>query len=499
MSQEKQLSIAHLGYTSRGGAGIAMERLHRGLLRGGARSDLFLGQEAGSVPNASILSDEILAKHANFYSHSFQKMIATDASTYFTFPVSSVRPSALSKISEYDVLHLHWVSNFLSLSNIRELADFGKPLVWTAHDMALMSGGCHTLNGCQKWLSGCNSCPQLRPEYGHLAASTKSYRQALLSNRNFWIVCPSKQCADIYKKSEMIHVDRVVAIPNAVDVESFYPADRLEARKALGLGSAQKVILYSAQYATGKGLAELEQVARQICSEQSNVVFLLLGAAGKAAAISENCSVKLGHISSQEMLRMAYVASDVALVPSHEETFSNVAAEAIACGTPIVGFDVGIIPELAEIEEVARSVPKLDTASLVEAVRTALVEEKNVDRCRMTAVERFEPVKVAYQHRQLYERAIKENASMRPARATAYPDLSTQMYELMCTIIEKDVNQCLAPTHKHLKKESNKFKRECRAFQNSLSWRITKPLRVIRHLLQFVLFGFGASRANRSV
>lgn len=54
----------------------------------------------------------------------------------------------------------------------------------------------------------------------------------------------------------------------------------------------------------------------------------------------------MGRIDSPELLSLIYSAADIFVIPSLQEAFGQTALEALACGTPVVGFRVGGIPDM---------------------------------------------------------------------------------------------------------------------------------------------------------
>ena len=86
-------------------------------------------------------------------------------------------------------------------------------------------------------------------------------------------------------------------------------------------------------------------------------------------------TIEAGFIADKHTLARFYASADVTLIPSTEETFSNTAAESVACGTPIAGFEVGAIPEIAQGVR-GRTVPVNDVEALATALADLLTSEK---------------------------------------------------------------------------------------------------------------------------
>jgi glycosyltransferase involved in cell wall biosynthesis len=69
---------------------------------------------------------------------------------------------------------------------------------------------------------------------------------------------------------------------------------------------------------------------------------------------------------------MVYSAADIFVVPSIQDNQPNTVLEAMACGTPVVGFDVGGIPEMIRSGMTGLLAPVGDAMSLGHAISELL-------------------------------------------------------------------------------------------------------------------------------
>ena len=77
---------------------------------------------------------------------------------------------------------------------------------------------------------------------------------------------------------------------------------------------------------------------------------------------------------------MIYNAADVFLLPSLSENLPNTIMEAMACGTPCVGFEVGGIPEMIDHKQNGYVARYKDAADLAEGIRYVLDNREELGR-----------------------------------------------------------------------------------------------------------------------
>jgi len=118
----------------------------------------------------------------------------------------------------------------------------------------------------------------------------------------------------------------------------------------------------------------------------------------------------LGYVEDERWLSVIYSAADVFVIPSLQEAFGNVALEAMACGTPVVGFDAGGIPEFVCSGVTGLLAPTGDVvglrAAMVELLRDRVRREEMSDRCRQIVVEEFTLEIQARSYVKLYEEIL---------------------------------------------------------------------------------------------
>jgi glycosyltransferase involved in cell wall biosynthesis len=252
-----------------------------------------------------------------------------------------------------DILHLHWLAaGFCRLETLRE---FGRPLVWTLHDSWAFTGGCHVPGNCLKYRQNCGACPVLGSDRERdLSRWTWRRKQRAWQRLNLTVVAPSRWLADCARSSELFREVRVEVIPNGLDLGLFQPLEKRKAREELKLPSDKKLILFGAMGSTSdpnKGFHLLLPALQELANEGwgKKVELVVFGAEEPAAPPPFGMKTRyLGKLRDSASLVRAYSAADVFVVPSLQENLPNTIMEAMACGTPCVGFDQGGMTDLVE-------------------------------------------------------------------------------------------------------------------------------------------------------
>jgi glycosyltransferase involved in cell wall biosynthesis len=377
-----------------GGAYVACKRLKQALQRNGVDASLI----------------EIKAKRWNFLWERFCIWVANHFSRKNLFAVSIANTgtdiSKLDVVREADIIHLHWINQGgLSLHNIEQSQALGKPIVWTMHDMWPFTGICHHANECTQYRTKCLSCPK---NANILARKIFDKKQSIWQHLTF-IGC-SKWISSLAEKSRLTGNSQVFSIPNPIDTTLLKPIAKAQAKQQLGLDPNVKYILFGAvnSIAPAKGVEYLLRADQLLTTKK--IQYLVLGKNGKS--IIEKLThegVDLGYISDDSLKNIIYSAADVFVTPSLEENLPNMIMEAMACGTPCVGFNIGGIPEMIDHKQngyVAQYKDALDFARGINWVLSSQEDLGTAARTKVTNV--YAESVVANQYIQLYQSLLKK-------------------------------------------------------------------------------------------
>ena len=120
--------------------------------------------------------------------------------------------------------------------------------------------------------------------------------------------------------------------------------------------------------------------------------------------------VRLGRVEEDERLAVAYAAADVFVIPSREDNLPNTVLESLSCGTPVVGFAVGGIPEMVSNGYTGNLAATDDAIGLRNALRDLLenpaLRLAMSANCRKEAVSKYRLDIQAHEYRKLYESLV---------------------------------------------------------------------------------------------
>ena len=153
-----------------GGAPAASLRLLKALVSQRARAQLLVQYKKTGDDNVKGLVTDFITRlkaETNFLRERIPFIVfqEKDKSVRFAFSTANAGTSIVNDhwVQEADILHLHWTnSGFLSMNDLAELVNTGKPIVWTLHDMWTFTGGCHYSGTCDHFMQECGNCPFLR-------------------------------------------------------------------------------------------------------------------------------------------------------------------------------------------------------------------------------------------------------------------------------------------------------------------------------------------------
>ena len=333
----------------------------------------------------------------------------------FSLSATQFGTDYVGQLPKCDVINIHWIGGFIDYRAFADPRIATIPCVFTLHDMNHLTGGCHYTGACNRFINTCGTCPQLGSKSSpDLATRTQSRKIAALRNRSeksISVVANSEWLAAEARRSSILRRFPVHKIHYGLDTQVFAPRERSCARRILDLPQDTSIILAAAETLSNprKGMLHL---MRALDGMQSSGRMLVLFGRGSCEPPPNWSVISLGSITDDRLLSVIYSAADVFVIPSLEDALPLTVLEAMACGTPVVGFDVGGIPDMIRDGETGYLVPKADAFQLRNAIERLLLDSSSrvtfSENCRRLVETNFSLKKQADAYVRLYQSMLAE-------------------------------------------------------------------------------------------
>ena len=332
------MNVVHLNTFDVGGAAVAALRLHNGLLKSGVDSTYlslykYKFDNLNAFNYTTFLKENFRERIVSSVRYRIQKAIYKKI-VGFNYPFSPYNTHNHPFIEEADIIHLHWISQFVNVfSFFSAIKRTKKPIVWTLHDLNPITGGYHYLETNEKLSKENEKYYRLKKEV------IKSYN-------NLHMISPSKWIYDLIIESDFVAKENTHVIKYGIDLQKFVPFSKRNAKEQLNIDPVKKVILFLASDVEDKrkGLNFFLKSIKFL-NKKDEVQIICVGE-GKFEKPTNIDFLYLGSISETSKLVSIYSAADIFVIPSREDNLPNTIIESFACGTPVVGFDTGGIPDL---------------------------------------------------------------------------------------------------------------------------------------------------------
>ncbi len=330
--------------------------------------------------------------------------------------------TSLPEFRQADVIHLHWINQgMLSLKDIQRILASGKPVVWTLHDMWPFTGICHYSGECEKYTTECHDCPLLLKPHRHdLSEKTFHKKQKLYATAPITFIACSRWLEAMAKKSALLQGHTVTNIPNAINTNLFKPRAKKFAREKLHLPADKKLLLFGSMKITDKrkGIEYLIEACKLLAQQEPELsqqlgVVVLGSQAEQCKSLFPFPIYPMNYVSNEKELVDIYNAVDLYVTPSLQDNLPNTIVEAMACGIPCVGFNVGGIPQMIDHLHngyVARYKSAEDLANGICWTLTEGDYDVLSSEAHRKAVTTYSEVTVANQYIRIYNHITGKNA-----------------------------------------------------------------------------------------
>jgi len=408
--------LATLGGRETGGMNVYVRELSRRLSDLGIAVDVYTRRQDPCYPTEVDFADRARVVH----------LPAGPAAPYSKHRVWDHLPEFVDGVFDfisdhglqYDVIHSHyWLSGWVAM-RLRHALDL--PVVHMSHTLGYPKNAAAQLPWEQE------PSRRLRIERQVLQNSDALVAESPASRRHM-------------VRHYGVEPSDIAVIPCGVDVERFQPRDKRRARLDLSLPAAAPILLFVGRLQPSKGIDILLRAAAEIRRQRPDVRVLVVGGGlderdeRETAELQrlQRLGAELGlhnvhyvRAQPQETLAKYYAAADVFVLPSHYESFGMVVLEAMACGTPVVGSDVGGLSHTIADGESGLLVTPGDWRAFARAIARLLASPGLQGAMRQAGPERarsFAWPRIVQENLTLYRRLILRHSTMTPALATAVP------------------------------------------------------------------------------
>lgn len=328
--------------------------------------------------------------YANIYSHQ------VEVNTYSVFQYAPYDIALATKIAEVikneklDLMHVHYAIPHAVCAILgRDMAGSNIGIVTTLH-------------GTDITVLGSDSSLKEAIRYGIEKSDIVTAVSDSLRDQTYDLINPDKKIETVY---------------NFVDEREYFPQDSKELKAELGIEPDQKVMIHVSNFRNVKRVQDVVETFSQ-ARQQLDCKLLLVGDGPEMGRIIQQVQ-DLGleddvlFLGKRDSLAEFYNISDIKILLSEKEAFGLVLLEAMACGVPVIGSDIGGMPEIIEPGVNGYLVELGDTKQAAEYAIEMMSDENKLEELRQgalkTVAERFHSSKILKHYEGLYERLLAKD------------------------------------------------------------------------------------------
>lgn len=376
--------VLHLSAVDHGGAGTAALRLHVAMRDRGVASHLLVWESRSGAPGVVAVARFGTGALRRLFGRIWYRFTTRRR---FVFRDKNARCLSHGQLLEIAdrlkplLIVVHYISDFISFADISLLQQrTGARIVFNLLDMGLLTGGCHVSWDCEGYRGRCASCPALPGRLGtQISEKTLVKQLEIVNNLDHVVVVPTSQIAKAAHRATLFSKSRFERILIGVDPDRLGQVTMGDARDALGLERDASYLFFGSQDLSDprKGmrllLAALQQLDADGSLAYAKVRLLVAGKADGLGALYKLQSPvhSLGFVDPAK-LALAYCAADFFVCPSIEDYGPMMINEAMMSGTPVVGFPIGVLPDLVIDGKTGLLAKSTDVSGLTAALKQAL-------------------------------------------------------------------------------------------------------------------------------
>ena len=408
------MSVIHVCYSV--SKQTAAYRLHRGILNKNYKSLMLLSKGSPIVDDLGAPRSVVDILRAYFdlvLEIVTKKILLSPCGVYFSLnlggPFLRSRAAKILRQRSQDIKHYHWVGN--GMLPLKDLSQEKGKYVITLHDTWFFTGGCHVVGACEGYKSDCNDCPLFPTELQKkiikldFAVKKKNIQKMMPV-----VVVPSSWMYRKAKESSMFTASKINVIPNGIETSVFKPLCKETAKQIFNINNNREVILFGGISPTSdlnKGWDILHACLEKISAGNIEINLLVVGVERFPELKMKGVNIiSLGFLADEQSLVCAYNAADLTVVPSRQESFSQMAMESISCGVPVVAFSGSGPDDIIDHKINGYLASPYDESDFYCGIKWILNNEDYASISRVArekAIRDFSINKIAQRHVELYE------------------------------------------------------------------------------------------------
>jgi D-inositol-3-phosphate glycosyltransferase len=247
------------------------------------------------------------------------------------------------------------------------------------------------------WLSGCAG-KLLQKEWhipniimfhtlGHMKqrslAADNEPTKRIYQEKNLVTECQKIIAPTTQERDNLVHYynaspDKIAVIPGGINIDLFQINSQEEARTTLGLNRNEHVILYVGRFASLKRIDHLIK-AVHILAGKYKIKLLIVGGDGSNDLNQQRLVALVAKYNLERQIHFVgrikhynlpvyYNAADLFVLPSFYESFGLVCLESLACGTPVIASNVGVMARVLDGKKNGVALPELNPKKLAAAI-----------------------------------------------------------------------------------------------------------------------------------
>lgn len=303
--------------------------------------------------------------------------------------IDEFRPDVVQLFNlHYYYMDIYGLFDFLKGRNI--------PTVYSMLDEYPYLGYCCYAFDCEQFKSGCNKCEykRFRSEYPRNLLFNGARKTIQLKERAYesfsnLVFTGPKWVLERARSSYLLQNKTLIEIDEFIDTEStFTPKDVLALKKEMGLEEKVIILNVAPSKDKRKGVKYYVEMAKR--TNNDNFVFIHVGYQDDVSNLPSNF-IPIPFVKDQTLLAQYYSMADAFVCTSLADTMPNVCLDALACGTPIIGFNITGVPYVAESPLGIYVEPGNVDALQTEVLKVKSKDSEIVKRCREYALLRYSP------------------------------------------------------------------------------------------------------------